>query len=124
MNGTYAPYKTTFYGLFARAAEFEKEGPWALPPRWVAAEGRLDLSPPQDFVSTKDIIGGNSGSLVINANAEGVGLVFDGIIQLLPNRFVFDDMAGRTVGIHSSAIIEALRKVYDANAIVEELRGR
>ena len=123
-NGTIAPPFTTFYGLYDRAASFSNQPPFDLTPKEVAGRDKLDLSTPFDFVTTGDIIGGNSGSPVVNREGEVVGLVFDGNIESLAGDYVYDGTKNRTVAVHSAGIIEGLRKLYGANALADELEGK
>jgi hypothetical protein len=124
MNGTIAPSKTTYYGLFDRAASFDMKAPFNLPARFADGKAKLDLATPMDFVTTNDIIGGNSGSPVINRAGEIVGLIFDGDIESLVGDYVYDGEANRSVAVHTAGMTEALRKLYGADSVVKELMGR
>ena len=117
-NGTQVAPFTYYSGLWKRATG---EFPFALPPRWEKAKGKLNDNTVFDFVTTNDIIGGNSGSPVVNTKGEYVGLIFDGNIESLPGRFLYSETANRAVAVHSAAIIEVLRKLYDAGDLADEL---
>jgi hypothetical protein len=123
-NGTIAPPFTTYYGLYDRAASFSNKPPFDLTPKEAAARDKVDLATPFDFVSTGDIIGGNSGSPVVNRDGELVGLIFDGNIESLAGDFVYDGTKNRAVAVHSAGMIEGLRKLYSANALADELEGK
>ncbi len=110
--------------MYARSKEHDNKEPFDLPERWLKAKDKLNLKTPFNFVCTADIIGGNSGSPVINKDAEFVGIIFDGNIQSLVLDFLYDEVTARAMSVHSSGIIEALRKVYDANALADELQGK
>jgi hypothetical protein len=122
-QGKHIPFETHFAGLYQRAEEHHDKDPFDLPKRWVERKYKLDLNTPFNFVSTADIIGGNSGSPVINKDAEIVGLIFDGNIQSLVLDFMYTDKEARAVGVHSLALTEAIRKVYDAGALADEITG-
>ena len=123
-NGTITPPFTTYYGLFDRAYSFGNKQPFDLTPKEETGLGKLDLTTPLDFVSTGDIIGGNSGSPVVNREGELVGLIFDGNIESLAGDFEYDETKNRAVAVHSAGMIEGLRKLYGAGALADELEGK
>jgi hypothetical protein len=118
---TRVPWHTTFHGLYDRALSFGNREPFDLPKRIADAKDKVDLSTSLDFVCTADIVGGNSGSPVIDRNGEYVGLVFDGNIQSFLWTFGYSDAQARCVAVDSRAIIEALRKFYGMDALADEL---
>ena len=122
-NGTIAPPITTFYGLYDRHYSFKTTNrtDWELPERWKNLPSTFDLSTPLNFVATNDIIGGNSGSPVVNMNLEVVGLIFDGNIESLPGDFIYVDEKNRAVAVDVRGIVEALRHIYNADRLVDEL---
>jgi len=124
LNGTQAPPLTTFYGLYDRAYGFGLKPPYNVPARYLERRTRLDLARPLNFVNTCDIIGGNSGSPVVNREGELVGLIFDGNIESLVGDYLYNEVNNRAVAVHSGAIIEVLRGLYDASPLADELEGK
>jgi hypothetical protein len=120
---TKVPHKTTFNGLYERNAAFDNKAPFHLPKRWFDKQKSIEMSTPLNFVCTADIIGGNSGSPIINKDAEVVGLIFDGNIESLPGNYWYDARYNRAVGVHSAGIIEALKKVYGEDELAKEITG-
>ena len=128
-NGTIAPAFTTFYGLYDRHYSFMSQyeadpaaSPWALPDAWTPPPADLDMSAEVDFVFTADIIGGNSGSPVVDQDLEVVGLVFDGNMESLPGDYIYLPELNRAVAVDVRGIVEALDAVYHMDALVTELR--
>ncbi len=122
-NTTLVPYKTTLGGLFARADEFDGRPPFDLAPAFAAHRAELDPRAPLDFVCTDDIVGGNSGSPVLDRGARFVGIVFDGNVQSFVLDFAYTETQARAVAVHAGAIVDCLRRVYGAGALADELTG-
>jgi Peptidase S46 len=120
-KGSFVQPFTDFAGLYKHSAEHGDIYPYHLPEIWQAHKSALDLSTPFNFVTTNDITGGNSGSPIFNSRAEIVGLIFDGNIESLLGDFVYDETVNRSVGVDSRGMLEALKKIYNAQAVVAEL---
>ena len=123
-NGHHVAPFTTLGGLYERAAQHKYEFPYNLPQRWLDRKSSLDLKTPFNFVTTNDIIGGNSGSPTVNRQGELVGLIFDGNIQSLVGNFIYDESVNRAISVDSRGMLEVMRKMFDATELVAELTGQ
>ncbi|MGD9720479.1 MAG: S46 family peptidase [Pirellulales bacterium] len=123
-QGQKLPPWTTIGGAYPHAAQHGDIPPFKLPESWIAGKSKLDPDTPFNFVSTADIIGGNSGSPVVNRAGEVVGIIFDGNIQSLVLDFQYTDVQARAISVHSASIVETLRKLYGAGALADELTGK
>jgi hypothetical protein len=115
-----APPFTNFYGLYDRYFSHNDEA-WSLPPQWITATDSLDLGTPLNLVSTVDISGGSSGSPLLNEDLEVVGVVFDSNMEALPNQYFYRTRGARAVAVDARGILEALRTVYEADRLVNEI---
>src|SRR5439155_25244180 len=121
VDGSELPYTTTFASAFERAERQGHREPFALPRRWHERKAKLDLATPFNFVSTADTIGGNSGSPVLNRAGELVGINFDRNRHGLVRNFVYTEEQARHIAVHGLGVLEALGKLYDAEALMKEL---
>ncbi len=121
VDGTPLPPATTIGGAFEHESRHQSQSPWILPRSWHAAKESIDLKTPLNFVSTADIIGGNSGSPVVNKAGKLVGVIFDGNIDSLTADFYYTDKTARAVSVHISGMLELLSKVYNAEHLVKEM---
>jgi hypothetical protein len=122
-NGTIAPTHTTFYGMYDRYYSFNKKSPWALPDKWAQPSKNFNLSTPFTMISTHDIVGGSSGSPVINEKRELVGLAFDGNIESNSGYFIYDTEDNRMISLCSQAILEAISHIYKSERITNEIKN-
>jgi hypothetical protein len=123
-KGTKVPFFTTIGGAYEHAAKHNNQDPYRLPDSWMKAKSKANLRTPLNIVQTADIIGGNSGSPVVNRAGEVAGIIFDGNIQSLPWNFVYDDSIGRAIHVDSRGILEAVRNIYGASTLADELQGK
>ena len=120
-NGKKIPFETTWAGMYTHSEEHGGKSPYELPKSYLDARGRVDGRTPVNFVTTADTTGGNSGSPAVNEKGELIGLLFDGNIQSLGNDVVYTEDVARSVCVHTAAMMAALRQVYGAGAVADEL---